>query len=559
MWTLKHRFAAAATKPKAGLLSQRCRQFADNNRCRSFVIIKRPFRATSVVQQTTNQHRYSSKANHQRHPSLLTNGGTIEGVWIFFRHGDRAPSRPLSPAHMIGAEAEFWIQRMPKPDSMAAFEAFSQFYPPDIHPSNDGQFLDVRRAPFGFLTHTGLEQTRENGVRLFNRYNNHGHHLPDRQNYDTAKDFLDAWDVKVYSTNYLRTIMSVQSFLDGLFATKCYKSLVERMKNNNHPHLRHTVADMRIPNHYSVPKPFSKEALIRVQVRGRDQDTLNAFDRNPDLMADLVSEVISSPEFQERDGAAAPLAARLANILPGLARKKKNTHGFNAAPSGINWIEATDHFVCRRAHNVPFSRFSDFEHDDRIEQTLEGLSHQTTAHLAWRFRQWYKSPRLLAAIAAPPLREIAEQLMVAPALAETEKRPFTIYSCHDVTILALLYGMGAEFLAGDTKGGWRFWPAYASTLVFELVRIDDDSSCTDWEHSHVMRILLNGRPILSVDLHNNYWQGPGTYVGHGPMNMLLAHDFDNIVTKLERAGGYDHPLSAEDYSKKRDMSNWTPV
>jgi hypothetical protein len=145
-------------------------------------------------------------------------------------------------------------------------------------------------------------------------------------------------------------------------------------------------------------------------------------------MSELVSEVISSENFQESDGNAAPLAARLANMLPGLARKKKNVNGFNAAPSGINWIEATDHFVCRSSHNIELSRFSDFEHDDGIEQTLSAMSHQTRAHLAWRFRQWYKSPRLLATIAAPPLREIANQLLAAKSMGAIERHPFTIYS-----------------------------------------------------------------------------------------------------------------------------------
>ena len=64
-------------------------------------------------------------------------------------------------------------------------------------------------------------------------------------------------------------------------------------------------------------------------------------------------------------------------------------------------IEASDHFICRTAHNLEFSRFSDFEHDHRVETILEAMAHQTITHLAWRFRQWYKNPTLLATIAAP--------------------------------------------------------------------------------------------------------------------------------------------------------------
>lgn len=499
---------------------------------------------------TTTPYHAPPPVNEQ---DYLTNKGRVEGVWIFFRHGDRAPSRPLCPSHLVEEEASFWRGKLPKPDTETAFHALSRYFPPDIHPScNDGQFLDVRRAPFGFLTDTGVEQTRENGLRLFNRYNRHGYHTPGNEEYSSAKDFLKGWDLRVYSTNYVRTIMSVQSFLDGLLGMDIYKNL--QAVTNSSLEIPQSAADMRIPNHGSLPPP-TDDALLRVQVRGRDQDTLNAFDRNPDLMADLVGEVISSPEFQKRDGDAAPLAARLANILPGLARRKAKPSVYNAAPSGINWIEATDHFVCRMAHDVSFSRFSNFEHDDRVEQTLSALAHQTTAHLAWRFRQWYKSPRLLAAIAAPPLREIAQQLLATPSMAESDRRPFTIYSCHDVTILALLYGIGADFLACDDNGGWRFWPSYASTLVFELVRIHDDDHL---DNSHVVRVLLNGKPILSVDQHNRYWDSEGTPVGNGPSRMLLTTDFAEIITNLEKAGGYDRgSVTADDAAKKRDMSNWT--
>jgi hypothetical protein len=373
-----------------------------------------------IKRATTSFARYLS--SQERTADYLTNKGTVEGVWIFCRHGDRAPSRPLCPPHKIEEEANFWANRLPRPGSFDAFQEFSRYFTPDIQDSNEEKFLDTGRFPFGFLSHMGIEQAREIGKRLFRRYNHHGHHLPDQDNYIDAKGFLDCWDVNVYSTNYLRTIMSIQSFLDGLLGTDCYKSLQTKSRAD----LKDPTGYARIPDH-NDSVPFDN-TLVRVQVRGRSDDTLNAFDRNPDLMSELVSEVISSENFQEIDGNAAPLAARLANMLPGLARKKKNVNGFNAAPSGINWIEATDHFVCRSSHNIELSRFSDFEHDDGIEQTLSAMSHQTRAHLAWRFRQWYKSPRLLATIAAPPLREIANQLLAAKSMGAIERHPFTIYS-----------------------------------------------------------------------------------------------------------------------------------
>jgi hypothetical protein len=460
----------------------------------------------------------------------LTNDGVVEGVWIFCRHGDRTPSRPLSPAHRRDEEGAFWMTKLPSPDSATAFEAFNKYFPLEIGAdANKGKFVDVGRNPFGFLTQKGLDQLKENGHRFFNRYNRLGHHLPNQPRWEVAQDFLSCWDVTVYSTNYLRTVMSVQSFLDGLLGTNCFQSTAARK------HDKSIKKELRVPNHAWKRHDFGEKALVTIQVRDQKNDTLNAFDRNPDLMADMVSEVMKSDDFQKNDSNAAPLAARLANILPGLVRPKRAD--FSArSPSGINWVEAADHFVCRAAHDVEFARYSDFEHDPRVEQTLAAMSHQTMAHLAWRFRKWYQNKRLLAAIAAPPLREIVEQMKTTPNLGASERRPFVMYSCHDITILGLLYGLGAEFLSSDNDAEWRFfWPTYGTTLAFELVRIEDDSPDSA---SHVVRVLLNGKPVTSVDYGKE--QGTDAYVGNGPEKMLSINDFEILVSRLEDAGGHDY-------------------
>ena len=90
--------------------------------------------------------------------------------------------------------------------------------------------------------------------------------------------------------------------------------------------------------------------------------------------------------------------------------------------------------------------------------------------------------------------------------------------------------------------------------MFELVRINEKNS----EQSHVLRVLLNGKPVRSVDQHEFYWEGPFRPVGQGPLEMLLTCDFDNIVSRLEQAGGYSRgSLKADDTDSKRDLSNWT--
>jgi len=278
---------------------------------------------------------------------------------------------------------------------------------------------------------------------------------------------------------------------------------------------------------------------VDVQVRDRTTDNLNAFDRNPELIETLVTEVVSAENFLKNDAKAAGLAARLANFLPGLVRPGRKTFG---GPSGINWVEAADHFVCRASHGVRFSRFSEFENDSAAEKLLEAMEYQTILHLAWRFRQWYQYPPLLAEIAAPVLREVIEEVKETTELELQDRRPFFVYSCHDVTILALLYALGADFLADDEKGNWRYWPEYGSTLIFELVRTKDEIGRT----LHVVRVLLNGKPIRVVnmlDQHEDTDSSSGSkhdYVGQGPMNMLTIACFEKVVSNLETVGGILH-------------------
>jgi len=152
--------------------------------------------------------------------------------------------------------------------------------------------------------------------------------------------------------------------------------------------------------YFQNSKPY-----LDIRVRERATDNLNAFDRNPKLIETLVTEVASTEHFLKNDAKACNLAARLANFLPGLVRPGRKTCKFSSmicrlksiififllevgGPSGINWVEATDHFVCRSSHGVRFSRFSEFENDDSAEKLLEAMEYRTILHLAWRFRQW---------------------------------------------------------------------------------------------------------------------------------------------------------------------------
>ena len=196
----------------------------------------------------------------------------------------------------------------------------------------------------------------------------------------------------------------------------------------------------------------------------------------------------------------------------------------------INQIHAVDHFVCRSSHSVPLTKFSHFENNNNNnnnnnnindpaalskrytaeEATLQSMSQATLSHLLSRFRSYYKNPLLLAEMAGPALHEI--QLEMSNIVnsdsdsnsnyyySENNKRkPFRIYSCHDVTILGLLYAIKDRFLpsAAELMDNFRLcslpsqWPTYATCLTFELVRLTTKGKADTF----IVKIWLNEAPI----------------------------------------------------------------
>lgn len=490
---------------------------------------------------------FSSTSSQCCDDAINDDNGIVEGVFLFHRHGDRAPARRLVPDTYAEQEMRFWEERIPKGASL--YDSLSGLFPTDIHFSNnDGKFFDTRRAPSGFLTWKGMEQMRLVGRACALRYSRLGHQAADDETTSldstTGRELLKHWNILAFSTCYLRTVKSVQCFLHGLLGKnqKCYEEY--QGCDAKAQSLRNEIA-----LEAARERPVDPSDLISVYVRDRSIDTLNAFDRNPDLMRDLVSEVVNTAHFQKYDALAKPLASKLSNLLPGLLAPGQKLFG---GPSGINWIHAADHFICRQSHGLPYSKFcSDQTNEDwRIEEALASMHQPVIQHLAWRFRQWYKSPPLLAAIAAPPLREIEGQIRRTIESDGGHRAPMVIYSCHDVTILSLLYGLGAEFLEDDNSSEWKsFWPSYASTLVIELVRVKEGRG--DIDDTHKLRILMNGQQVRIVALRDKSHKD----------KVLRLSDFTAIIDELEEAGGWgENGRLADDpacSSVKRDMSGWT--
>jgi len=397
----------------------------------------------------------------------------VIGIWIFHRHGDRTPGRPLVAEGCIAQESALWKTKIP-PLDRTHYDLLSKKFPAKIHPNNNGgKFLDADagREPYGFLTWKGMQQLYETGQKISQRYDIFG----------------DQWHIQAFSTNYLRTVKSIQCLLDGMFS-----SLAQHHESKY---------EKRDPDSYIKS---SSDPSVDIIVRDVKEETLNTFDTSPILMKSLVKNIIETPNFIIHDTKASFLAARLSNYIPALIKLRSPYGG----PSGINWIHAVDHFICRKSHGIPLTRFlsSNFEEDPEAEQTLQAMKHATISHLASRFRSWYQSPPLLAAMVGPALSEVNFQMNQTINAPDSARKPFNIYSCHDVTILALLYGIGAEHLAtpselqsigakdSTNEKRLRYWPGYASTLILELVKVEPMGR----EEEFLVKFRLDDKKIRTV-------------------------------------------------------------
>lgn len=273
--------------------------------------------------------------------STATEEETIEAVFVFHRHGDRTPGKPLVEEKFEEEESAFWRTKIPP---FSYHKVLCERFPVvrskrddasgdrNDSSNNSTSFLDASggNESYGFLTWKGMHQMYHNGVSMAHRYGPQ----------TTTTSFQDYWDIQAVSTNYLRTVMSCQTFLDGLLAKNNSSNTVHG--DNEAP------LDYDCPTHYERISPdehrskrtINHNDIVEIVVRDPEQHetTLNAFETSPKLMKKLVGDVFATPEFIATDRQARSLALELSEYyLLGLSKHSS----YASSPSGgisINWV-----------------------------------------------------------------------------------------------------------------------------------------------------------------------------------------------------------------------------
>jgi hypothetical protein len=214
----------------------------------------------------------------------------VDTLIVLFRHGERAPMlnchAHCSPAETAG-ETNLWAKRM-VPDHEA--QRLGELYrvkaaDPLTTPP------DELTAPFGNLTHEGLQHLHSIGSTIRLRY---------------MRDGIDRAQVEARSTNYRRTQLSAQALLDGLRKGR---------------------------------------GGIPVIVKTAEDDFLNSFVSRGEEMAALVTHVEQNPTFAKYEE---EVGGKLKRELieagpPGMA---------DQVSGRFRWMMAADYFLCRLACGI---------------------------------------------------------------------------------------------------------------------------------------------------------------------------------------------------------------
>ena len=85
---------------------------------------------------------------------------------------------------------------------------------------------------------------------------------------------------------------------------------------------------------------------------------------------------------------------------------------------------------------------------------------------------------------------------------------------------------------------WRWWPAYSSTIAFELVRLDSGQ--------HIVRVILNGETLRLIPRLSMNEKGLilssrcrsrqifGDIDADGKSKMMTLSDFEQLISVLEQ-------------------------
>jgi hypothetical protein len=388
-------------------------------------------------------------------------------VQIAHRHGDRTPITPMK-------DEEFWATTLSSPELLEKIGAGTTI----VRRGEAVAHGAGGRGPFGKLTQMGLFQMVQVGNTIRDELVTPHHddfsqdengHLCNRFLWDPSRP-IHPKDIKILSTDFPRTIQSVQGLLIGLFP--------DGIPGNIDIDCQHT--------NWMIPDPQPR--------RSTEQE-------------ELEMKLVARPHFLEREVEMLPLALKCTEAVRDLLGDGAFAQTFGVGEDNNSSSNNNNNKPEHHQRVLSWAQLSEITNCLKVRERLPPsitVEEQKAVmdHSAWRWFESLKDPRLIHLA----MHKFASAI-VHSMRHHQEEPPLTIYSAHDSTLIGLMCAFRLEQPS--------VWPEYGSYLKIELLEVTnaDTIDGDDDEKEHVVGFFLNGHLLRSM------WDGePRKYI---PLDLLF--------------------------------------
>jgi Histidine phosphatase superfamily (branch 2) len=371
--------------------------------------------------------------------------GTLyrRAVHVIHRHGDRTPITPLT-------NEGYWASQLISDATLEHLGSRTDF----IRPQEDGKPAHNAngRGPFGKLTELGLQQMKDLGVKLRQELAGRNDPITDAQGrifYPHIHDALTADKIRVRSTNFLRTIQSVQGLLLGL-----------------------------------LPPDEHHEKKITIDVRHTDWIIPDPQPRRSPEQEVLEQALSNRPHILRREQELRPLAVAATRALHLLLAPDARLADFGIPQNVSRSVAASE------IEPLSWNQLAEITKCLAVRDRLPGgitkeHQEQISQHAAWRWFESFRDEKLSYLAMDILTKSIVNSLLKhnPPDEPVDNEPPLTIWSAHDSTLICLMCAFRLEQPAK--------WPEYGSYLLIELLHVPDETE--RW-----VRFSLNGQVLRSM-------------------------------------------------------------
>lgn len=407
----------------------------------------------------------------------------LQQVLVVHRHGDRSPITPLK-------DEQFWKSQLPQQHVLDGIaKGTSLVRPPEGNPKHGAH----GRGPFGQLTMMGVLQMATLGERLREELGD---------TLFTEQKPLHPSRIRIMSTDFPRTIQSVQALLTGLF---------QGAVDNSVPSIE---IDVRNTNSYLIPDPQPRQSPQQLILERHLAQRPHLLEKERELK-ELAQKATLALEDHLGEGAL--------GVSYGIGEEKSQDNDAEKEKLPLAWAKLSEILTCLQSRDLLPPTLSKDDVD------------KVNKHVAWRWFENLSHPVLAKSAMWKFANKLVQDMEHKVECVDREERgdgdgdePYVeepllcIYSAHDSTLIGLLCVLQLEQPLE--------WPEYGSYLKVELIQeVNSAESSTPSDTNskqHWVRFSLNGTVLRCMWLRDENDE-PAEMV---PLNKLskMIHDEHDI-------------------------------